>query len=185
MLRRCLATPYPCFGAVPPPRTGPQATAADQGLPEFGTMLEIRNVQMLPNGQCRVETWGTWRFRILERGNLDGYDVARIERVDDVLEDDNEAAASSSQSEGASHIGSSEDGTSRGDSQSNGTRSSNQSPKPRMRSYRSNQDLMDVCHAFLDQLRQGTPWVGQQLDNSYVPMPEDPALFSFWMGLVR
>jgi Lon protease-like protein len=43
-------------------------------------MLEIRGVQMLPDGRSMVETWGTFRFRILERSSLDGYAVARIER---------------------------------------------------------------------------------------------------------
>lgn len=47
---------------------------------DYGTMLEIRSVQMLPDGRSVVETWGTHRFRILERGTLDGYMVGRIER---------------------------------------------------------------------------------------------------------
>ena len=46
-------------------------------------MLEIRRVQMLADGRAVVETWGAWRFRIVERGTLDGYVVARVERVDD------------------------------------------------------------------------------------------------------
>ena len=44
---------------------------------------------------------------------------------------------------------------------------------------------MAKCHAFLEQTRQGTPWVVQHLHNNYVPMPSDPASFSFWMALVR
>ena len=56
------------------PRPGAPAGA------EFGTMLEIRSVQMLPDGRSIVETWGSWRFRIMERGTLDGYMVGRIER---------------------------------------------------------------------------------------------------------
>ena len=47
---------------------------------EYGTMLEIRSVQMLSDGRSMVETWGTWRFRVLERGLLDGYMVGRVER---------------------------------------------------------------------------------------------------------
>lgn len=35
---------------------------------------------MLPDGRSMVETVGTTRFRILERGSLDGYMVGRIER---------------------------------------------------------------------------------------------------------
>lgn len=47
---------------------------------DFGTMLEIRRVQMLPDGRSVVETWGTHRFRLLDRDSLDGYMVGRIER---------------------------------------------------------------------------------------------------------
>lgn len=79
MLRRCLASANPCFGMIPPPR--PTSTTVSPGN-DFGTMLQIRNVQMLPDGRSIVETWGTWRFRIMERGMLDGYVVARVERVE-------------------------------------------------------------------------------------------------------
>lgn len=74
MLRRCLESRNPCFGMIMPPRV--------VGSPgnDYGTMLEIRSVQMLPDGRSVVETWGTNRFRILERGTLDGYMVGRIER---------------------------------------------------------------------------------------------------------
>lgn len=47
---------------------------------EYGTMLEIRSVQMLPDGRSMVETWGAYRFRVVESGTLDGYMVGRIER---------------------------------------------------------------------------------------------------------
>lgn len=47
---------------------------------DFGTMLEIKSVRMLPDGRSMVETCGTYRFRIMERGTMDGYMVGRIER---------------------------------------------------------------------------------------------------------
>lgn len=223
MLRRCLATAHPCFGMIPPPRSVP-VTSAPPHLPtatprplsgaanlsghsstpppptqtsEFGTMLEIRNVQMLPDGQCRVEAWGTWRFRILERGSLDGYGVARVERIDD-LEEDEEVTVRVVESSSDSNAGSS-------DSQREAVRLTSFSSSPTfsastpgagpstssqpigvtpMVSAPTNSGLMSLCHTFLDQLREGTPWVVQHLNNTYVPMPEDPAQFSFWMALV-
>lgn len=75
MLRRCLESPIPRFGMVMPARPG--GTSPQM---EYGTMLEIRSVQMLPDGRSMVETWGTHRFRLLESGTLDGYMVGRIER---------------------------------------------------------------------------------------------------------
>lgn len=75
MLRRCLESPSPRFGMIMPPKPG-----AGSPLTEYGTMLEIRSVQMLSDGRSMVETWGSFRFRLLERGTLDGYMVGRIER---------------------------------------------------------------------------------------------------------
>lgn len=45
----------------------------------YGTMLEIRKVQILVDGRSVVETWGTSRFRIIRRGYRDGYLVGKIE----------------------------------------------------------------------------------------------------------
>lgn len=73
MLRRCLESPYPRFGMIMSPKAGSPQT-------DYGVMLEIRSVQMLPDGRSMVETWGSTRFRILERGTLDGYMVGRVER---------------------------------------------------------------------------------------------------------
>ena len=74
MLRRCLESPTPRFGVVMPPKT-----ASSRISVEFGTMLEIRTVKMLPDGRSMVYTLGVSRFRILERGTLDGYLVGRVE----------------------------------------------------------------------------------------------------------
>jgi Lon protease-like protein len=74
MLRRCLESPTPRFGMVMPPKS-----ASSNVTMEFGTMLEIKGVRMLPDGRSLVHTWGVSRFRILERGTLDGYMVGRIE----------------------------------------------------------------------------------------------------------
>jgi len=74
MLRRCLESPTPRFGMVMPPKS----TSTNAGM-DFGIMLEIRCVKMLPDGRSLVQTLGGSRFRILERGTLDGYAVGRIE----------------------------------------------------------------------------------------------------------
>ena len=78
MIRRCIESSSPRFGMVLPARgTG---ASGIQGVMECGTMLEIQSVQMLPDGRSLVETVGTHRFKLLEKGNLDGYTVGRIER---------------------------------------------------------------------------------------------------------
>ncbi|CAE6455517.1 unnamed protein product [Rhizoctonia solani] len=155
MLRRCLASPTPRFGMVMPRQSANNTDGND-----FGTMLEIKNVQMLSDGRSMVETYGTFRFRILERGTLDGYLVGRIERIDDYppdVEAEIERIAMMNPREG--------DITLRG-------------------IERSNQELVNICRRFLDQLRNGTaPWVVQRLNNTYGPMPNDVASFSFWVAL--
>ena len=74
MLRRCLESPTPRFGMVMPPKS----TSSNANM-DFGTMLEIRSVEMLPDSRSMVYTWGVSRFRILERSTFDGYMVGRIE----------------------------------------------------------------------------------------------------------
>lgn len=73
MIRRCIESSSPRFGMLMPSR-------GSDGVGDYGTMLEIQSVQMLPDGRSMVETVGTQRFRLLEKGGLDGYTVGRIER---------------------------------------------------------------------------------------------------------
>ncbi|KAI9639903.1 PUA-like domain-containing protein [Dioszegia hungarica] len=77
MIRRCIESSSPRFGMLMPSR-------GSDGVGDYGTMLEIQSVQMLPDGRSMVETVGTQRFRLLEKGGLDGYTVGRIERIDDI-----------------------------------------------------------------------------------------------------
>jgi hypothetical protein len=172
--------------------------AGQAGQAEYGTMLEIRRVQMLADGRSMVETWGTHRFRILERGTLDGYMVGRVERIDDYDDEDTEdedcleldasespsstttLTASPSRQRGALAAVRAVAGRVAG--------SSSSAPAP-PHLYRprapSNKDLMEKCQAFLSQIQEGTaPWVVQRLNNTYGPMPTDPSSFTFWMALV-
>jgi Lon protease-like protein len=75
MLRRCLGSSCPSFGMTLPPQAGIASYASD-----YGTMCEIHKVEMLADGRSLVYTVGSYRFRILARGTLDGYTVAKIER---------------------------------------------------------------------------------------------------------
>ncbi|KAH8118293.1 hypothetical protein DFH11DRAFT_661815 [Phellopilus nigrolimitatus] len=171
MLRRCLESPTPCFGITMPPRT---VGSVGNG---YGTMLEIRSVQMLPDGRSMVETWGTHRFRILETGTLDGYMVGRVERVDDIpveLEDEAEREIASML---AAQL----------NNQTEASSSSNTYPSPpaALPLQPTTEELIAICHAFIEQLRNGTaPWVVQRLNNTFGPMPTDTSIFSFWMAQV-
>ena len=78
MIQRCIESPTPRFGMVLPSRdTGAPGTA---GVMPYGTMLEIRGVQMLPDGRSLVETIGTHRFRLRGAETVDGYTMAKTQR---------------------------------------------------------------------------------------------------------
>ncbi|KAM5532294.1 hypothetical protein V8D89_014052 [Ganoderma adspersum] len=296
MLRRCLEAPNPCFGMIPPPRAAPSTSANGTTSTgnDYGIMLQIRNVQTFPDGRSLVETWGSWRFRIMERGMRDGYMVARIERIED-YEDELDHSATTARgdeevdrspivaegtphlqatlTDGASSLEGSQDMDTGSDSAAGPGRVGHRltaavragigdvvvdmhslSPEPsshsatasaplepctdagagagaiepsplslsrvaaddrdHVRSERAilspgarpqaqaemhvqvngkalaarrpptNTELMAKCHAFIEQTRQGIPWVVQQLNNNnFVQPPTDPAAFSFWMAL--
>ncbi|EPQ59241.1 hypothetical protein GLOTRDRAFT_70507, partial [Gloeophyllum trabeum ATCC 11539] len=177
MLRRCLSSPTPLFGMIMPPRSSSIA-----GQTEYGTMLEIRSVQMLADGRSMVETWGVWRFRILERAIVDGYLVGRIERIDDFAEelDDVDSVELSVFADSNSSTSTPSLGALLPPPMSvPSTSAPSRPPSP------TNAELVAICHGFLDQLRHGTaPWVVQRLNNTYGPMPTTASEFSFWMALV-
>ncbi|KAG8968560.1 hypothetical protein FRC03_006960 [Tulasnella sp. 419] len=163
MLRRCLQSPNPAFGIVMPP----QGPVGNEGN-DYGTMLEIVSVQMLPDGRSMVETRGTYRFRIVERGNLDGYLVGRIQRIDDYSED------VESMLTGLTTAG-----------QTNESSTAMTSAVPPQLLESTNEELMQICRDFYEQIKSGAaPWVVQQLNNTYGAMPEDLSTFTFWMALL-
>ena len=194
MLRRCLEGPSPTFGMTMPPRAAPLPGHGTNAMCEFGTMLEIRSVQMLPDGRSMVETWGTHRFRILESGTLDGYMIGRVERIDDYEDDLGEWAGEHEETPVPSSSSLTPPIVIRPPTLSLLTRIS----APAQRSVPSSTSnsaqrslttlaLMTACHSFLSQLRAGTaPWVVQRLNHTYGPQPpdSDPGAFSFWMGMV-
>ncbi|KAG5643971.1 hypothetical protein DXG03_009322 [Asterophora parasitica] len=206
MLRRCLESPNPRFGMVMPPKPGGSAQV------EYGTMLDIRSVQMLRDGRSLVETWGSYRFRMVETAILDGYTVGRVERIDDYPEDITEeplpvplasqpstsAFATSTPSptssesitlpppSSASAASTSSSHASRPSSTSSPTAPAPGAPAPSpLPLHPSNAVLMAQCRAFLDNLQQGTqPWIVQRLSSSYGNMPTDIATFSYWVALI-
>jgi Lon protease-like protein len=49
----------------------------------YGTLLRIEELQMLPDGRSLVTCRGVRKFRIVERGELDGYLTGQVEFIDD------------------------------------------------------------------------------------------------------
>jgi len=198
MLRRCLESPTPRFGMIMPPTSASSNVSMD-----FGTMLEIRKVRMLHDGRSLVHAWGVSRFRVLERGTLDGYVVGRIEYIEDFpeeLEDTLDVALAEKaalEAEAASTTPAPATSTPPSPSASSipssivpQNASRTHSPQPERAlldeiKYTRNEALMDKCRVFVEQLRDGAaPWIIQKLNDSYGNMPTDASNFSFWVALV-
>lgn len=56
------------------------------GVHPFGTLLEIKNVDTLPDGRSLVEAVGLIRFEILDHHSSDGYEMADVRWIEDVSE---------------------------------------------------------------------------------------------------
>lgn len=215
MLRRCLQSSCPAFGMIMPCSSSTSASNLNSGqVVEYGTMLEILSVQMLPDGRSMVEARGVWRFRILEHGLQDGYVVGRIERIDDVPDEDedDEDEEIKDSTEGSqvsialqgpafrseptlpSTSGSlSSPGSGSGIIINQGSSPSSfiPPPQPSPSLPLSTRHLVNHCSSFLTQLQTSTaPWVLQRISSTHGPLPDpsdptfDAATFSFYVGMV-
>ncbi|KAI6119329.1 hypothetical protein EDD16DRAFT_1581563 [Pisolithus croceorrhizus] len=124
------------------PLSGHGATAGT----EFGTMHEIRSVQMLADGRSMVQTWGIY-----------------LEKIDDYDDDLGEWAGEEVRTPITLNLWSR--------SPRNVTRWSRSSPLHSSQQSQSTEALMAACHLFLSQLCEGTaPWVVQRLNHTYAKL---------------
>ncbi|KAL0081407.1 crgA protein [Phycomyces blakesleeanus] len=85
MLRRIMDSQRRRFAMCLSRRRKPNVSSATQApFFEYGTMLELTHVQTLPDGRSVVEAIGSHRFRVLSHELVDGYHVGKVERVDDI-----------------------------------------------------------------------------------------------------
>ncbi|KAM4748159.1 LON peptidase N-terminal domain and RING finger protein 1-like [Rhinophrynus dorsalis] len=75
MMRRCLETGTKSFGMC--------LYESGKSFADYGCMLEILHLDYLPDGRSLVETVGRRRFRVVQRGQLDGYHTAEVEYLVD------------------------------------------------------------------------------------------------------
>merc|ERR1712241_210272 len=76
MIRRCMEVGTREFGMC-------MHVNDDQPYADFGTMLEVRDLQFFPDGRSIVDTMGGRRFKVLERSVLDRYNTAKVEFLED------------------------------------------------------------------------------------------------------
>ncbi|KAF3926163.1 hypothetical protein ABW21_db0203940 [Orbilia brochopaga] len=135
----------------------------DAPFARYGTMLSITGLQMLRDGRSIIELIGTYRFRIVSYVWIDGYPLAKIERIDDIPLSEEETIEATERSLNLSPIPS--DGS-----------------PPDLASL-STQELHRQALNFLDTMRnESAQWFTDRLLRNYGPPPREPALLPFWMA---
>lgn len=87
MMRRAISSGLRRFGMCVPVEGPPEI--AQNGYSRIGTVLFIREIRMLADGRSLVDCVGEKRFKVKETGDRDGYNVARV----DYVEESDEASA--------------------------------------------------------------------------------------------
>ncbi|KAK5653135.1 hypothetical protein OQA88_9234 [Cercophora sp. LCS_1] len=148
---------------------------------ECGTLLRIVNVEFFPDGRSLIETVGTSRFRILSSAILDGYVVAKIEKINDI------SIAEEEELEAAETGGASGHDPARDTRELTGE-DGQTSIYPRSQAEidrTSTSDLMDFATSFVGRMRErSVRWLAARIYAIYGECPDDPALFPWWFANV-
>ena len=168
MIRRAMESGSRRFGMVlHNSRGAPQGALGRAPFMQYGTLLYVENIQLLPDGRSIIETRGRHRFRVLEHGARDGYAVGRVERTHDVPLAEEEALEAAEVAAAAQH------------------------PPPPLPSGQPplaalpTLELLRVGTDFVARMRAAAaPWLAANYLAAYGPMPDDPALFPYWFASV-
>jgi Lon protease-like protein len=156
----------------------PQGDLGVVNFKEYGTMLQVLNVHMLPDGRSLVETRGLYRFRVRAHGTLDGYAVGRIERTEDVSLAEEERLEAEDILSSVPIVDSPMSGTDRQTSSASSTRPDNIN-------CLSTQQLLTVGLEFIQKMRaHSAPWLHQRIIEVHGGPPNDAALFPYWFASV-
>jgi Lon protease-like protein len=168
MIRRALETGGRKFGMVIYNYNGqPQGEMGRTQFMQYGTVLMIDRFELLPDGRSLLSAVGVSRFRILDWGILDGYYVAKTERIDDISLAEEESLEAREMAAAAAAM--------------TPTEESSELPLEAL----STQQLLQLCLDFVEKRRaEAAPWLHQRVLMGYGEPPTDPALFSFWLASV-
>ena len=173
MIRRAMESGTRRFGMVLHNSRGvPQGPLGRAPFMQHGTLLHVENMQLLPDGRSIIETRGLHRFRVLEHGVLDGYAVARVERVHDVPLPEEEALEADEVSSAAASAAATPP-------------SPTSAAGPPPLAALSTLELLHIGTDFVARMRAAAaPWLAANYAAAYGPMPDDPALFPYWFASV-
>ena len=75
MVRKCVELGTRMFGIC--------TKDPDKDFSDYGTMLHIENMDILPDGRSIIQTTARRRFRVISRSMKDGYNTAKVEWLED------------------------------------------------------------------------------------------------------
>lgn len=164
MIRRAVERGESKFGMMMYNRRG--ESQGDLGATQFmqyGTLLNIINVEMMPDGRSLIETRGISRFRVKDWGMLDGYIVGDVERIDDIsLAAEEQVEANETTSPGPA----------------------SNDPQAQL-DHMSTSELLRIGLDFIARMRAASaPWLHDRVIASYGLPPSDPALFPYWLASI-
>lgn len=144
-------------------RREPQGDMGITQFMQYGTMLHINTMQLMPDGRSLIENRGVSRFRVKSWGMRDGYIVGEVERIDDVSLAEEEAMEARERAlppAAANDIDAQLD---------------------RMPTV----ELLRIGTNFINRMRAASaPWLHSTYVANYGEMPDDPALFPYWFASV-
>ncbi|KAJ5087437.1 hypothetical protein N7456_011053 [Penicillium angulare] len=170
MVRRVVENGDGKFGMVMYNRRG-RPQGGDMGsvpFMQYGTLLMVERYELLPDGRSLVIATGVSRFKVLEAGMLDGYHIARTERVDDIsLAEEERLEALETLINAVPDLPPDDNLT--------------RAPLDSM----STQDLLLLTREFIRKQRQsGAPWLHPRVMLAYGPVPTDAARFPWWFASI-
>ncbi|OQE31796.1 hypothetical protein PENSTE_c001G07380 [Penicillium steckii] len=134
---------------------------------QYGTLLMVERYELLPDGRSLVIATGISRFKVLEAGELDGYHIARTERVDDINLADEERLEATETAAAAIP-----------------DPSLGPNAEPPLDSL-STQELVALSRDFIRKQRSaGAPWLHPRVMLAYGPLPTDAARFPWWFASI-
>jgi Lon protease-like protein len=169
MIRRVVESGNGKFGMVMYNRRGREQGdgLGSTTFMQYGTLLMVERYELLPDGRSLVIATGVARFKVLEAGELDGYHVAKTERVDDISLAEEERLEAMETA--ASAIPDPTDPI---------------TTEPPLDSL-STQELLDLSRDFIRNQRQsGAPWLHPRVMLAYGPVPTDAARFPWWFASI-
>jgi len=151
---------------------------------QYGTLLHIVNMHLMPDGRSLIETVGVSRFRVVKYGQLDGYTIGKIERIDDITLSAEETAEARETASPSTEITVTTDDVFPPTPPSSQTTTS---PLPRVSDLNSlsTHALYDINLAFVKKMRdKSAPWLHRNVFQAYGEIPADMALFPWWFASV-